>query len=157
MLQLAKVETIRGTCAPGYLFISEIGVFVHEMLLPVVKEIIAELGTETLKDRPHGRCSTNNAGCSGPLCLYARRKWWHGYYSKKRAAQGKVYRPRYNATHELTDLLLQLFVDRENIRWEQLKLEAELAKVLQQMPTEVDTPPTASLSPLSNLRIPVLT
>lgn len=131
-MRLAEIETVRGTHAPGYLYIKEIGVFVHEMLLPVIKEILAELDTETYKDRPHGRCSTNNAGCNGPLCLYARRKWWSGYYTRKQAQRGKIHKPRYNATHELTDLVLQLFTDRENARWEQKKLTAELEKVLDQ-------------------------
>lgn len=154
MLRLAEVETIRDTHAPGYLYIQEIGFFVHEMLLPVVKEILAELTAPSHKDRPHGRCSTNNAGCSGPLCLYARRKWWHSYYARKRAEEGKTYRPRYNATHALTDLLLQLFIDKEDARWEQLQLAAELQKVLSR---EADTvSPPRSSEPPTPLMIPVL-
>jgi hypothetical protein len=153
VLRLAEIETVRGTHAPGYLYIKEIGVFVHEMLLPVVKEIIRELATPELKDRPHGRCSTNNAGCSGPLCLFARRKWWYSNYARKREAAGKQYKQRYNATHELTALVFELFILKENARWEQIKLAAELEKFLDNEPEADSTVQDTNTPPLM---IPVL-
>lgn len=124
------------TATPGYFYVPELRVFVHDLYADLVKEIQAELGDPTFKRYRHGRCSTNNRGCSGPMCRKARRDWRAANARTRAQMKGRAYNPRVSAEKIMTDELFSLYEDWVEIQWVHQTTRQEIEQVLAKRPLE---------------------
>lgn len=110
MLSLTdSLQPTRSDAASGYSFVEELDVFVHDMFATLVKETRDELADPTYQRYRHGRCGTNNKGCSGPMCRWARRVWQAGNAADRARMRGKPYNPRPSLEKQLIHQLMELF------------------------------------------------
>lgn len=140
MLSLTDdLKAIRTDAAPGYTYVDEIGVFVHNMHAVTVQEIRAELADPTYQQYRHGRCATNNRGCSGPMCRWARRNWRRENRAELARRRGKPYDPTHLVEHRLAEDVYQLFDMRIEKFWQahqaKKKLEREIQKAVKKSGT----------------------
>lgn len=88
---------------PGWTYIPIIGQYIPDEHIRVVVEVMAELSDPSFATRTHGKRSTRNAGCTGPLCKKALR-------DEARTIQRRIHsRQRNNKSklQELDPLLVQ--------------------------------------------------
>lgn len=148
MLSLTEdMRPLRDDETDGYFFVEELGVFAHDMFALLVKEIREELADPTFQKYRHGRCATNNRGCSGPMCRWARRVWRDSNAATRAKLEGRKYRPRPSLEKQLTDELCRTFDQYLDREWLGRKVKQEIEKV-------VGSEARPDEEPLENLQAP---
>ena len=157
MLSLTDdIKPIRDDAAPGYSYVEELGVFVHDMFALLVKEIQDELADPAFQKYRHARCRTNNRGCSGPMCRWARRTWQHANIAERRRLQGKTYKPRPSLERILTEELFQLWDGYIERIWQAQQTKLELEREIQKVISQPDPEPLGNLQTAEFQDRPVL-
>lgn len=159
MLSLADVikPAVRPDAAPDYSYVDEIDVFVHDAHATTVKEIRVELADPTYQQWRHARCATNNRGCSGPMCRWARRNWRNENVATRAALKGKPRTPQPLLENMIAEELYKLFDDHLEKLWQahlaKKKLERDIQKALSKNSQSGQPNTPVNPEPLGNLQI----
>lgn len=139
------IKPVVPTDAPGYSYVEELGVFVHDMHAVLVKEIQDELADPAFQKYRHGRCGTNNKGCSGPMCRWARRTWQHANARAHAARKGKPFKQRPLLENVLSEDLFQAYDAYLDKVWSAKREHAKLAKEIKKVVSKPDPEPLRNL------------
>lgn len=94
----------------GYVYISEIKMYIHPTHVPFVERFRAEIAQDT-GTSAHGDLSTRvNYKCTGPLCQKAMRDWAREHRRTVAALSGKSVRqyPRLTLLEQIDPMLVLL-------------------------------------------------
>ncbi len=101
-LNLGSDPAVSKDLIESYFYFKPIGLYVHPSLRTLTNQVLQELTDFT---RIHGKKSSYETGCLGPLCRRANRDYTRTYHRRK--SDRKDSRQRLRPHYESVDPLLQ--------------------------------------------------